>query len=147
MAKLHDGGMIHGDLTTSNMIVRKADEALVLIDFGLATIATLPEDKAVDLYVLERAITSAHSQHTALVRASRQRKRFDGFQLQLTRFAACSVRRRAGGVPPLLAPLDAGASEVRRRCADEVHALFRTGSLAHASSAVRMRGRKRSMVG
>lgn len=73
VAKLHDGGMIHGDLTTSNMIVREADEALVLIDFGLATIATLPEDKAVDLYVLERAITSAHSQHTALVRASRQR--------------------------------------------------------------------------
>ena len=60
--------MIHGDLTTSNMIVREADEALVLIDFGLATVATLPEDKAVDLYVLERAITSAHSQHTALVR-------------------------------------------------------------------------------
>ena len=50
------------------MIVRDADGALVLIDFGLAANATLPEDKAVDLYVLERAITSAHSHYAALVR-------------------------------------------------------------------------------
>lgn len=33
----------------------------VLIDFGLSTISTVPEDKAVDLYVLERAFNSAHS--------------------------------------------------------------------------------------
>ena len=70
VAKLHDGGMVHGDLTTSNMIERDSDGVLVLIDFGLAVNATLAEDKAVDLYVLERAITSAHSQYTALVRAT-----------------------------------------------------------------------------
>ena len=33
----------------------------VLIDFGLSYNNTLAEDKAVDLYVLERAFTSAHS--------------------------------------------------------------------------------------
>jgi len=33
----------------------------VVIDFGLAFNSTVPEDKAVDLYVLERAFTSAHS--------------------------------------------------------------------------------------
>jgi hypothetical protein len=33
----------------------------VLIDFGLATNSILNEDKGVDLYVLERAFTSAHS--------------------------------------------------------------------------------------
>ncbi len=33
----------------------------VLIDFGLSYNTTLPEDKAVDLYVLERAFTSAHA--------------------------------------------------------------------------------------
>ncbi|KAG6410240.1 hypothetical protein SASPL_128293 [Salvia splendens] len=42
IGKLHDGGLIHGDLTTSNMLVRI-------------------EDKAVDLYVLERALLSMHS--------------------------------------------------------------------------------------
>lgn len=32
----------------------------VLIDFGLAYTSTLVEDKAVDLYVLERAFSSTH---------------------------------------------------------------------------------------
>ena len=36
-------------------------DAQVLIDFGLSYNNTLAEDKAVDLYVLERAFTSAHS--------------------------------------------------------------------------------------
>ncbi|XP_056693573.1 uncharacterized protein [Spinacia oleracea] len=61
IAKLHDGGLIHGDLTTSNMLIRKDTNQLVLIDFGLSFTSTLPEDKAVDLYVLERALISMHS--------------------------------------------------------------------------------------
>jgi hypothetical protein len=40
----------------------------VLIDFGLSSNTTLPEDKAVDLYVLERAFTSAHAASGNLVR-------------------------------------------------------------------------------
>nr|GEV98928.1 TP53-regulating kinase [Tanacetum cinerariifolium] len=59
IGKLHDGGVVHGDLTTSNMLWR--DGKLVLIDFGLSFVSTLPEDKAVDLYVLERALLSMHS--------------------------------------------------------------------------------------
>ncbi|CAN1233135.1 EKC/KEOPS complex subunit bud32 [Linum perenne] len=61
IAKLHDGGLIHGDLTTSNMLIRTGSNQLVLIDFGLSFTSTLPEDKAVDLYVLERALLSMHS--------------------------------------------------------------------------------------
>ncbi|KAL0884910.1 hypothetical protein Bca101_008892 [Brassica carinata] len=61
IAKLHDGGLSHGDLTTSNMLVRSGTNQLVLIDFGLSFTSTLPEDKAVDLYVLERALLSMHS--------------------------------------------------------------------------------------
>ena len=34
--------------------------AQVCIDFGLSTQSTLAEDKAVDLYVMERAFSSAH---------------------------------------------------------------------------------------
>ncbi|KAG6495290.1 hypothetical protein ZIOFF_043084 [Zingiber officinale] len=61
MGKMHDGGLIHGDLTTSNMIIRGETNHLVLIDFGLSFTSTIPENKAVDLYVLERALLSMHS--------------------------------------------------------------------------------------
>ncbi|KAJ8527243.1 hypothetical protein K7X08_029720 [Anisodus acutangulus] len=61
IGKLHDGGLVHDDLTTSNMLLRNSANQLVLIDFGLSFTSTLPEDKAVDLYVLERALLSMHS--------------------------------------------------------------------------------------
>ncbi|MQL80462.1 hypothetical protein Taro_012897 [Colocasia esculenta] len=61
VGKLHDGGLVHGDLTTSNMIIQEGTNQLVLIDFGLSFTSTLPEDRAVDLYVLERALLSMHS--------------------------------------------------------------------------------------
>lgn len=61
VGKLHDGGLVHGDLTTSNMLIKRGTNQLVLIDFGLSFTSTLPEDKAVDLYVLERALLSMHS--------------------------------------------------------------------------------------
>ena len=40
----------------------------MLIDFGLSFISTIPEDKAVDLYVLERAFNSAHATSIDMVR-------------------------------------------------------------------------------
>lgn len=64
LAKMHDEDVIHGDLTTSNMLLRSGLENteadLVLIDFGLSYISALPEDKGVDLYVLEKAFLSTH---------------------------------------------------------------------------------------
>ncbi|KIP03306.1 hypothetical protein PHLGIDRAFT_77832, partial [Phlebiopsis gigantea 11061_1 CR5-6] len=64
IAKMHLSDTIHGDLTTSNMMLRRPSSEgkakLVLIDFGLAYTSTLVEDKAVDLYVLERAFASTH---------------------------------------------------------------------------------------
>jgi TP53 regulating kinase and related kinases len=38
----------------------------VLIDFGLSYYSTIPEDKAVDLYVLERAFSSTHPNSSRL---------------------------------------------------------------------------------
>ena len=35
--------------------------AVVVIDFGMASHTTLAEDRAVDLYVLERALAAAHA--------------------------------------------------------------------------------------
>ncbi|MEW5307650.1 MAG: hypothetical protein WDW38_011384 [Sanguina aurantia] len=66
VASMHDGGLIHGDLTTSNLMVRTSDKAVVVIDFGLSVNSTLPEEKGVDLYVMERAMGSAHSEHKGL---------------------------------------------------------------------------------
>ncbi|KAG0143889.1 hypothetical protein CROQUDRAFT_65711 [Cronartium quercuum f. sp. fusiforme G11] len=65
LAKLHSADLIHGDLTTSNMIIRlptpePTTAQVVLIDFGLSFVSSLVEDKAVDLYVLERAFLSTH---------------------------------------------------------------------------------------
>lgn len=59
IAKLHYNDIIHGDLTTSNIML---DDKIrpVMIDFGLAGQSALIEDKAVDLYVLERAVDSTH---------------------------------------------------------------------------------------
>ena len=71
-------GIIHGDLTTSNILLRTCSSTgfynddsstpvnnsneicLVLIDFGLAKNSTSAEERAVDLYVLERALISTH---------------------------------------------------------------------------------------
>ncbi|KAK4684841.1 hypothetical protein P7C73_g5317, partial [Tremellales sp. Uapishka_1] len=65
LAGLHLTTIIHGDLTTSNMMVRMTPNApkafeIVLIDFGLSSTATMAENYAVDLYVLERAFASTH---------------------------------------------------------------------------------------
>ncbi|RVE61153.1 hypothetical protein OJAV_G00167870 [Oryzias javanicus] len=64
LAKMHDEDVIHGDLTTSNMLLRRGPESsefeLVLIDFGLSYISALAEDKGVDLFVLEKAFLSTH---------------------------------------------------------------------------------------
>lgn len=58
--------------STSLVQVREADNKAVLIDFGLSMISTMIDDKAVDLYVLERAFISTHpgSEHIVSVFAS-----------------------------------------------------------------------------
>ncbi|GBE59224.1 TP53-regulating kinase [Babesia ovata] len=53
VAKMHDVNIVHGDLTTRNML-RTESGKICLIDFGLSYVSTLAEDKGVDLYVLER---------------------------------------------------------------------------------------------
>lgn len=60
VAKLHEFNIIHGDLTTSNMILR--DDEMYFIDFGLGFHSSKIEDKAVDLYLLFHALESTHWQ-------------------------------------------------------------------------------------
>ncbi|KAM9525204.1 EKC/KEOPS complex subunit TP53RK-like [Salvelinus alpinus] len=103
LAKMHDEDVVHGDLTTSNMLLKAGGETeLVLIDFGLSYISALPEDKGVDMYVLEKAFLSTHPNTEAL------------FEKLLKAYAASSKKSHA-----VIKKLDE----------------------------VRLRGRKRSMVG
>lgn len=129
VGRMHEVGVVHGDLTTSNMMLRPwsasvqngtrvmngdgdGEEArtvgeilegeIVLIDFGLAVQSLQDEDKAVDLYVLERAFGSTHPEAE------------EGFQ-EVLRVYGESYK---------------GAKVVLKRLED-----------------VRMRGRKRSMLG
>lgn len=76
IAKLHNSNIIHGDLTTSNMIwhnQKNADaflgcskirdfrhEKIYFIDFGLGFHSQKIEDKAVDLHLLKQALESKH---------------------------------------------------------------------------------------
>lgn len=57
VGRIHSIGVIHGDLTTSNILVNEGKQ-LVPIDFGLSSSSTSAEDRAVDLYVLDRALQS-----------------------------------------------------------------------------------------
>lgn len=112
---LHRAGVVHGDLTTSNLMLRRTntvgeDESgnpsmegeVVLIDFGLAAQSIQDEDRAVDLYVLERAFGSTHPR-----------------------------------TEPLFGELLQGYREVYRGASSTLKRL----------EDVRMRGRKRSMIG
>ena len=81
---------------------RNNKHEVVLIDFGLSTTSSLTEDKAVDLYVLEKAFLSTHPNSQDLFA-----KIVSGY---------CNVSRDQGVVMKRL-------------------------------EEVRMRGRKRSMVG
>ena len=57
LGKMHAYDIIHGDLTTSNMLFNKK---LYIIDFGLSYVSSRVEDKAVDLHVLKQALEAYH---------------------------------------------------------------------------------------
>jgi TP53 regulating kinase-like protein len=86
VGRMHAIGVVHGDLTTSNLMLRPRstegmngdekdknrptkymlDGDIVLIDFGLASQSQADEDRAVDFYVLERAFGSTHPRAESL---------------------------------------------------------------------------------
>jgi len=62
IAKLHNNNIIHGDITTSNMILM--NNKIHFIDFGLGEKNSEIEAKGVDLHVLMEAIESTHSRYS-----------------------------------------------------------------------------------
>jgi len=59
IANLHRSGHVHGDITTSNIIITP-EENIFLIDFGLHEYSDTIEDKSVDLHLFKRVLISSH---------------------------------------------------------------------------------------
>jgi TP53 regulating kinase-like protein len=59
IACLHEGEVVHGDPTTSNLIVDN-QQRLWLIDFGLSEMNATVEMKGVDLHLIRRALETTH---------------------------------------------------------------------------------------
>jgi TP53 regulating kinase-like protein len=62
IATLHRNGSIHGDITTSNIIITP-DKQIFLIDFGLHEYSDTVEDKSVDIHLLKRVLMSSHGKY------------------------------------------------------------------------------------
>ncbi len=62
IGRLHSDGIIHGDLTTSNMILTPQGK-VVFIDFGLSEQTKELEARGVDLHLMKRALDSTHFRH------------------------------------------------------------------------------------
>ena len=59
IGRLHKHGIIHGDLTTSNMIL-DTDGKIFFVDFGLGEKTSELEARGVDLHLMRRALESTH---------------------------------------------------------------------------------------
>ncbi|KAF2269950.1 serine/threonine-protein kinase bud32 [Lojkania enalia] len=111
VGRLHEVGVCHGDLTTSNLMVRPPGDLqepgperteddlegeIVLIDFGLATQTIHEEDRAVDLYVLERAFAATHpaAEHLFQEVLRVYGESFKGAKVVLKRLADVRLRGR-----------------------------------------------------
>lgn len=114
VGKLHALDIVHGDLTTSNVMVRQSrkkglllsnseltegegrGDDVLLIDFGLGSMSTAEEDKAVDLYVLERAFLSTHPKAERLFKdvLRAYEKSYTGSKLVLRRLQDVRMRGR-----------------------------------------------------
>jgi len=55
---MHRAGIVHGDLTTSNVLI--TERGPFLIDFGLGSFSNYLEDRGVDIHLLLRVLESTH---------------------------------------------------------------------------------------
>jgi len=59
IALLHEGDVVHGDPTTSNIIVDE-NSRMWIVDFGLSEMNATIEMKGVDLHLIHRALETTH---------------------------------------------------------------------------------------
>ncbi|MGB7788945.1 bifunctional N(6)-L-threonylcarbamoyladenine synthase/serine/threonine protein kinase [Methanoregula sp.] len=70
IGRLHAAGIMHGDLTTSNLILRETDGRCVLIDFGLAQVTNEIEQQGVDIHVLFQTLESTAPERADQLKAA-----------------------------------------------------------------------------
>ena len=87
---LHTAGIVHGDLTTSNVIVSPSGEPFI-VDFGMSRRSTEPEDRGVDLHLLQRSIIASHNKDSSSMMNSMIR----GYEQTAGKKAAGSTWRKA----------------------------------------------------
>jgi Kae1-associated kinase Bud32 len=94
VGRLHAGGIIHGDLTTSNMIVN--GEKIYLIDFGLSFWDEMLESRGVDVHVFYQTLVSSHEGYQQLMDAfaAGYRSTFKGADEVLDRVREIEYRGR-----------------------------------------------------
>lgn len=92
VARLHAAGIMHGDVTTANVIIR--DGKLVFIDFGLSIHSTRTEDHAVDLRLIKETITGAH----ASLAGPGTEALFEGYREVVGSRVMASVQRQLRGI-------------------------------------------------
>lgn len=66
IGSLHAHSIVHGDLTTSNIVVSPSGEPF-LVDFGMARRSSDPEDMGVDLHLLRRSVAASHNHDPAIL--------------------------------------------------------------------------------
>ncbi len=94
VGRLHSCGIVHGDLTTSNIMLR--DGKLFLIDFGLAYIDSTLEARGVDIHVLFQTFESTHDRYEELIDAFKKgySRRFSGADEVIKRVGEIESRGR-----------------------------------------------------
>ncbi|MBS3817637.1 MAG: Kae1-associated serine/threonine protein kinase [Candidatus Thermoplasmatota archaeon] len=60
IGRLHDAGITHGDLTTSNILFDRSEKTHCFIDFSLGEKESSKEMMGVDLHLLKEALVSVH---------------------------------------------------------------------------------------
>src|SRR3989442_4396095 len=91
---LHTSGIVHGDLTTSNVIVSPS-RAPFIVDFGMSRCSVEPEDRGVDLHLLQRSIVASHRQDTSsMINAT-----IRGYERTAGEKIATSTWRKAREIP------------------------------------------------
>ncbi len=59
IGRLHRMGLVHGDVTTSNIMLLASTP--FILDFGMSSHSTAPEDRGVDLHLLQRSLSTSHT--------------------------------------------------------------------------------------
>jgi N6-L-threonylcarbamoyladenine synthase/protein kinase Bud32 len=101
LARIHDGGFVHGDPTTRNVRVRAPEHVAdmdlaetVLIDFGLGYYTDDVEDYAMDLHVFEQSLTGTADEPDQLAEIVEREYAETGDEAVIDRLRAIEGRGR-----------------------------------------------------